>query len=201
MEADVLPIREELETLARRYHHLQVEHQNAGRGSGIRRRIEEQLLDVRERFDRTLEDWVPEPELREEWRRYLEHHAAEPSGPPAVSPVVFRGRAEVSGSVVEIRGRPDDLEVRIDGALVERIVAVKDFTTTVAPHRIRLDGVWYDEIFEVSSEALGALAESLAEGTGPPWEYARELLADGIIDAHAAVTPRGRRALAEAGLA
>jgi hypothetical protein len=46
-----LPRREVLETLARRYHHLQNEHKRAGPESVVRRRIGERLLDVGERFD------------------------------------------------------------------------------------------------------------------------------------------------------
>jgi hypothetical protein len=48
----------------------------------------------------------------------------------------------------------------------------------------------------VSDEALEALADFLDEGGSPPWEYASELLADGLVDVHLALTPRGHRALA-----
>ena len=47
-------------------------------------------------------------------------------------------------------------------------------------------------------ECLLALGEFLARGESPPWEYASELLADGLIDVHFALTPRGHRALARA---
>jgi hypothetical protein len=47
-----------------------------------------------------------------------------------------------------------------------------------------------------SADALEALATFLAKGESPPWEYVEELLSDGLIDTHAALTPRGRRALA-----
>jgi hypothetical protein len=196
-QTDELPIREELEALARHYHHLQAEHQNAGPESGLRRRIEERLLDVRGRFDRTLEEWVAEPELRDEWRAYLEHHASEPSGPSAIRQVVFRGRSEAA-SVIEVRQAPDGLEVWIDGTLAERLIGDKGFATTAAPHRAQLDGTWFDEFFEASPEALDALAGFLDGGGQPPWSYARELLEDGLIDVHFAVTPRGRRGMAQA---
>ena len=65
--------------------------------------------------------------------------------------------------------------------------------------RIRLDRTWYDEVFETSPEALDTLAGFLDGDGPPPWDNARELLADGLIDVHVAVTPRGRRALAQAG--
>jgi hypothetical protein len=196
VKTETLPLHEELDALARHYHHLQVEHHNASPGSSVRRHVEDKLSGVRERFDRVLEEWVPEEELRQAWRSYLDHHGPEPDGPPAIQPVVFRGRSEVTGSIVEIRGRKGELRVEVDGALVERIVAEKDFAGTDPVVRFRLNGNDYGEIFAVSEEALQALAEFLERGEAPPWEHASELLADGMIDGHFALTARGRRALA-----
>jgi hypothetical protein len=190
-----LPRREVLQTLARHYHHLQNEHKRAGVGSGVRRRIEEQLLEVRERFDRLLEEWVPDTELQQAWREHLHNRVAAPAGPAAIRPLVFRGRSEAA-AVVEVRGKGgDELEVEIDGSVVARIAGEKDFTPVIPTFRWRFDGVEFEELFDVSSEALDALADSLREDQSPPWEHAAELLADGLIDTHAALTPRGRRAL------
>jgi hypothetical protein len=190
-----LPRREVLETLARHYHHLQNEHKRAGVESGVRRRIEEQLLEVRERFDRLLEEWVPDTELQQAWREHLHNRVAAPAGPAAIRPLVFRGRSEAA-AVVEVRGKGgDELEVEIDGSVVARIAGEKDFTPVIPTFRWRFDGVEFEELFDVSSEALDALADSLREDQSPPWEHAAELLADGLIDTHAALTPRGRRAL------
>jgi hypothetical protein len=191
-----LPLREELEALARHFQQLQAEHQNASPGSSARRRLEDRLPQVREQFDRVLEEWVPDEELREAWRAYLEHHGPEPDGPAALEPVVFRGRSGVTGSVVEIRGSGGELRVEVDGSLVERVAAEKDFAATEPVVTFRLDGQEFDEVFAVSDEALQALAEFLDGGESPPWEHASELLADGLIDVHFALTPRGRRALA-----
>jgi hypothetical protein len=190
-----LPRREVLQTLARHYHHLQNEHKRSGLESGVRRRIEEQLLDVRERFDRLLEEWVPDSELRQAWREHLHNRAAAPAGPAAIRPLVFRGRSE-AGAVVEVRGKGgDELEVEIEGSVVARIAGEKDFTPVIPSFRWRFDGVEFGELFDASSEALDALADSLRKDQSPPWEHAAELLADGLIDTHAALTPRGRRAL------
>jgi hypothetical protein len=196
VKLETLPLREELEALTRHYHHLQVEHQNASPESSVRRHLEDKLLRVRERFDSVLEEWVPEEELRAAWRAYLDHHALEPDGPPAIQPVVFRGRSEVTGSIVEIRGTGDDLLVEVDGALIERVAGEKDFAGTKPIVTFRLNDNEYEEIFDASPEALQALAEFLEAGESPPWEHASELLADGLIDVHFALTPRGHRALA-----
>ena len=191
-----LPRREELEALVRHYHHLQNEHKRAPLESAMRRRIEERLLEVRRRFDRVLEEWVPEEELRCAWREHLHYRAPEPPGPPAIRPLVFRGVSE-AGSIVEIRGqRGEDLEVRVDGTVSERIAGQKDFASTTPPLSFRLNGIEAHETFTASAEALDALADYVDDGKPPPLDYAAELLADGLIDVHFALTPRGRRALA-----
>jgi hypothetical protein len=198
MKVASLPLHEELDALARHYHHLQVEHQNAQPESSLRRRLEDKLLHVRERLDRVLEEWVPEEELRQAWRAYLEHHGPEPDGPAAIQPVVFRGTSEVTGSIVEIRGSGDELRVEVDGALIERVTAEKEFSSMEPVVRYRVNENEYDEIFAASAEALQALADFLERGESPPWEHASELLEDGLIDVHFALTPRGHRALARA---
>jgi hypothetical protein len=197
-ELESLPRREELGALARRYHHLQRGYQEASPDSSVRRHIEERLSDVRERFDRLLAEWVPEEEVREEWRRFLDHHAPEPDRPPAIEPLVFRGIGEVTGSILEVRGSGDEYRVNVDGALSERLIAEKDFAATGPPLTWRYDDVDYRETFDVSEDALDALAEFVEAGAAgsPPWDYATELFADGLVDVHFALTPRGRRALA-----
>jgi hypothetical protein len=196
---ETLALREELDALARHYHHLQNEHQRAQPEGSVRRRIEDRLLAVREQFDRLLEEWIPDEQLREEWRTYLHNHRPEPSGPPAIRPLVFRGVSGISGSVVEIRNRGDELEVTVDGTLVERIEGERDFAVGVPPARFRLDHeTEFVETFEVSPDALRALGDFRDdEGASPPWEYASELLSEGLIDVHFELTPRGRRALTQ----
>lgn len=195
-ELSPLPIREELEALARNYHHLQSEHKRTRPEGATRRRLEDRLLDVRDRFERALNEWVADEDLREEWRRYLDHGQPEPAGPPSIRPVVFRGVSEVTGSVVEIRGRGDELQVWVDGSLIERVVEEKAFDATAPGVAFRLNDNEFHETFDASPESLDALAGFLAGGRAPPWDFAQELLADGLIDVHLGLTPRGRRALA-----
>jgi hypothetical protein len=195
VHVEALPRRDVLETLARRYHHLQNEHKRAGLESGVRRRIEDQLLDVRERFDRLLVEWVPDPALQQAWREHLHNRVPAPAGPPGIHPLLFRGRSE-AGAIVEVRGESgDELKVEIDGSLVARIVGEKDFAAEIPSFHWHFDGVEYEEVFDVSNEALDALADFLDNDESPPWEHAAELLADGLIDTNAGLTPRGRRAL------
>jgi hypothetical protein len=154
------------------------------------------MLDLRGRFERILDEWVPEEQLRKEWRRYLDEGRPEPSGPAAIEPVVFRGVSEVTGSVVEIRGARDELRVWIDGTLFERIVDDKAFTGTAPGVKFKENGVEFRESFAASAESLAALQGFLDGELPPPWDFAQELLADGIVDVHLGLTPRGHRALA-----
>jgi hypothetical protein len=195
-ELDVRPLREELEVLVRYSHHLETERENTSPVSSARRHLEDRLERIRERLERLLDEWVPEPELQQAWRDYLDHHASEPDEPHAIAPLLFRGVNE-AGSVAEIRRQAgEELRFEVDGSLVERVAAEKDLASDKPGRRIRIDGMEFTETFEVSPEALDALGDFSERGGTPPWEYASELLADGLIDVHFDLTPRGRRALA-----
>jgi hypothetical protein len=191
-----LPLREELEALARRYHHVHNEVERSHPESSTRRKLENEILDVRERFDRLLEEWVPDESLREEWQEYLHNHVAQPAEPEGIEPLVFRGRNE-AGSTVEVRGARDEFGVWVDGTLQERIGAEKDLSVSSPALRFRWSGQEIEETFTASPEALRALADYRAdpERVPPPWDYASELLADGLIDVHFDLTARGRRAV------
>jgi hypothetical protein len=41
-----------------------------------RRELEDNLLDIRKRFDRVLEEWGPDEKLRELWREYIQRRLA-----------------------------------------------------------------------------------------------------------------------------
>jgi hypothetical protein len=198
-ELQALPLREELEALVRYAHKLESQRSQLGPGSA-RRHLEDHLAAVRERFERLLEEWVPDPEVRLAWRAYLDHHAPEPGAPPPIRRLVFRGRGEASGSIVDVTGRGEELSVEVDGALVERVAGEKDFTSELPGLRWRLNGTEFEEIVDASPEALQALADFSAGGGEPPWEHAAALLADGLIDVHFELTPRGKRGLAASGL-
>jgi hypothetical protein len=194
---DALPLREELEALAHRYLHLHNELEGRRPGNAVRRREQDELLRVRERFDGLLEEWVQDEELRGRWREYLHTHGAEPDQPEAIDPLVFRGVND-AGSVADVRRRGDEFLVWVDGALMERVAADEDFRSKVPGATLRVDGFEFRETFTASPEAVRALADYRdGDGAHPPWAYASELLADGLVDAHFGLTPRGRRALAQ----
>jgi hypothetical protein len=196
-EASTLPLREELAALVHHYQHLHNELEHEKPEGSTRRELEDKLLAVRERFDRLLEEWVPDEELREEWREYIHNRRPEPDQPAGIEPLVFQGLTD-AGSVVQVRGQADEYQVWVDDSLQERIAARKDLSVDKPVLHFRWDGKEIAETFNASEDVLNELAQYRAEpNTSPPWEYASELLADGLIDIHFDLTPRGKRATAQ----
>ena len=152
----------------RHYHHLQNEHERAAVESSTRRRIEERLLDVRERFDRLLEEWVPEDELRRAWWEHLHNRAPVPSGPPAIRPLVLMRRDGRGlcrrGSRQGGRGARGACGRRGHGG----VAAEKDLSSVTPPLSFRVDGIEAHETFTASPEALDALDDFLDDGKPPP---------------------------------
>ncbi len=183
--------------MVRHYHHVESEHEHARREGSVRHHLEKRLQRDRERFEHLLAEYVSDERVRRAWRDFLHHRGGEPSGPPAINPVLFKGRSE-AGSVIETRrDRADELTVEVDGQLVERIPGrVAPITTGRRPAVFRLDGAEFREVFDAKPGALRALREFGASGGDPPWEHTRALLADGLIDVDFGLTARGRRALA-----
>ncbi|HEY4412157.1 MAG TPA: hypothetical protein VGN06_04090, partial [Gaiellaceae bacterium] len=174
-QSETVPIREELDALAYAYHHVHNELQTKKPGGSVRRRLEDDLQHIRERIDRILEEWVQDDELRDAWNEYLHTHGAKPDGPAAGEPLVFRGESD-AGSVAEVRRAGGEYRVYVDGGLLERADADKDFSSQLPGLVFRLDGFEFRETFAASPEALDALAEFVENEGSPPWEYAGELL-------------------------
>ncbi len=190
--------RDELEAIVSEHRHLLEEHRRAHADGTVRRHMEARLHELEQRFDQLLDEWAPDEELREAWAAHLRHGAPAPALPAPARPLVFRGRAE-TGSVVEIRKRTDgDYDVEVDGAVVERAQLELDFAGTEAPRIFMLDELGFQETFSASAPALEALAEFVAERSpAPPWGFAVELRADGLVDRHFSLSPRGHRALSQ----
>jgi hypothetical protein len=194
VQLDAVPLHEELEALARHYHHLQNEYKRMPPENSARRRIEEKLHDVRARFDRLLDELVHDEEQRQAWVQHIHNRGPLPDGPPPIHPVLFRGVAEVSGSELEIRNRGPEIEIFVDASMVERRQAKVAPIENRGPAHVRLNSNDFLETFHASDDAIAALAEFRDSNDSPPWEYASELLEDGLVDVHFALTPRGNRA-------
>jgi hypothetical protein len=187
----------ELEAIVERYHHLQEEHRRAGAEGSVRRHLHARLLELEEDFERLLAEWVSDESARGAWRRHLHHGAPAPAQPGEARPaLVFRGRS-AAGSFVEVHERLDgDYDVSVDGSSVERIGRAPDFAAATPRLVFRLGDLEFGEVLDASAPARAALRAHVAAPAGePPWQYATELIADGLIDRDFGLTPRGRRAL------
>jgi hypothetical protein len=189
--------RVQLEALVGEIRHVREEHRRAHVGGSVRRGLHTRLAGYEDDFERLLAEWVPSEQARNAWRAHLHHGEPAPAAPPAGRPVAYRGRSG-AGSVVEVRELGGGTyEVRVDGCLTETVAAELDFAGTRVPHTLVVDGRTFQETFAASERALKALEEFVAErDPRPPWRYAAELLADGLVDRTVALTPRGHRALA-----
>ncbi len=189
-------LRLELEQIVAEYHHLRAEHRRAGPESSVRRHMEARLEELDRRFQRLLEEWLPEEE-RQAWHEHLHGEGPAPPEPEPIPPLLYKGRAE-SGSVVEVRERRDgDCDVLVDGTLVERVSAEELRNERRAPLTFRVGDEEFQEVFTAPPTALDAARAYFSRPEGePPWEHALALAADGLIDRTFALTARGRRFLA-----
>lgn len=148
----------------------------------------------RQRVDHLLAEYVPDEDTCRAGRDFLHHRGGEPSGPPAIRPVVFKGRSK-AGSVLEAHHASGELVVEVDGQLVERLEGP---TIPIRQGRLAvfgLDGTDFREEFDAEPGALRALRRFRASGGDPRWEHASALLADGLMDVDFALTARCRRSL------
>lgn len=114
-----------------------------------------------------------------------------------IDPRVFLGRAEVSGTVIDVRRAHDAHEIWADGVLADRVDADKDFAVTEPGLRYRWNENDYEEIFAASDEGTAALAGFLDVSEASPPVGPRLGAARGRADrCPLRPTPRGRRALA-----
>jgi hypothetical protein len=192
--------RDELEAIVHEVQHVREEHRRAHPQSSVRRRLGVQLLELERGFERSLAEWVPDARTKAAWRAHVYERGPEPAEPAPRARLAYRGRSE-TGSVAEVREAvPAGYTVEVDGCPVERIEAELDFAGTLAPHTFALGSLVFRETFSASPPALGALRTFATGGEPrPPWRHAAELAADGLIDRHFGLTPRGRRALAAGG--
>jgi hypothetical protein len=181
-----------LKQLATEYLHTQSEHRREGREGTWRRRLQARMTELEREFEALLARWVTDDELRRQWREHFHGHRAEPAAPALREPPVYKGRAE-SGSVIAVFGGDDGgYEAFVDGALALRLA-----TPVLAPdfaERLGLRGQALTELFDADAEAEATLDRHVADPSGPPpWEWARELYEDGLIDPDFGLTTRGHR--------
>lgn len=182
-----------LRRLGDEYHHLEHEYRRQPTESATRRGLDKKLHDIEDHFEHLLAEWVAEPTLRERWREFLRGAAGAPDAPHLRPPPLFKGRTD-AGTLVEILPEANGYTVFVDGMRVDRDEVPWQLEPDMRG-RVQIREHSCDEVFDASEDAVRALDDFLAGRATPPWQWARELIEDGLIDSQLALTPRGRRCL------
>lgn len=180
----------ELHTIVEEFRHLRAELQREGEDGSWRRHIGRRMDELEERFTVILARWIPEAEVREQWRACMHHGARFPVEPPREMPPLYRGRSD-NGSMIIIRESAGMLAVIIDGQPLVRLPPSQEIGSM-----FRVSNNEFHENTEAPAAAVEALAGYVEAGEDePPWQWAPALFDDGLIDANFALTPRGQRIL------
>ncbi len=183
-----------LRKLADEYRHVEQEHRREPPSRGAtRNRLATKMRELEAHFERILAEWTTDEALREAWREFLRGRAPAPDEPRVAPPPLFKGRTG-AGSLVEIRPARDGYDIFIDGARSDHS-SVPWHLDPDTRGPVQIGEHACEEVFEAPSAAIAALTEFLAGRAALPWQWARELLEDGLIDPELALTPRGRRCL------
>src|SRR5678816_559689 len=151
------------------------------------------MHDIQAHFNRLLGEWVSDESLRAHWREFLHGGAAAPTAPRLPPPPLFKGRT-VAGAMIEIRPASDGYDVIVDGARVDH----NNVPWHLDPDMrgpVQIGDHACEETFDAPDFTVRALATFCADHGAFPWQWARELLEDGLIDADLAITSRGKRCL------
>jgi len=181
-----------LRRLGDEYRHVEQEHHREPPSRGAtRNRLAAQMQELEVQFERILGEWTTDDRLREAWREFLHGRSPAPDEPHVAVPPLFKGRTD-AGSHVEIRPVADGYDILVDGARSDHS-SVPWHLDPDTRGPVRIGELSCKETFDAPAAAMAALSEFLADPAKPPWQWARELLEDGLIDPELALTPRGRR--------
>jgi protein required for attachment to host cells len=183
-----------LRRLGDEYRHVEQEHhREPSSREAVRHRLANRMRELEDQFERILAEWTADDALRESWRAFLRGRGPAPDGPEVAPPPLFKGRTD-AGTLVEIRPVRDGYDTFVDGARSDHS-SVPWHLDPETRGPVRIGAHACEETFDAPPAALSALTEFLAGRADPPWQWARELLEDGVIDPELALTPRGRRCL------
>ncbi len=188
-----------LRELASNYRHLKGEHRREGEQGSRLRHLERQMKELEQKFETLLARWVPDKESQTIWQNYLHSGGSVPEDDLELVAPVFLGHSRLS-SLVEVRESDQgDYEVLVDGTQVQRLP--RTFSFGDSPYRtVSLVNQEWTEISRASEPALQALKHYVEFSTEePPWQWARMLYTDGLIDLNFGLTSRGRRVLSQQG--
>ena len=189
----------QLQELASHYRHLKNEHRREGEQGSRRRHLERQMEELKQKFETLLARWLPDQESQTIWQNYLHRGGSVPEDELGRFPPVFLGRSPLNSLVEVQESDQGDYEVLVDGTQVQRLPPTFSFGDS--PYRtVSLVEREWTEISRASEPALQALKHYVEFSTGEtPWQWARILWADGLIDFNFGLTSRGRRLLRQQG--
>ncbi len=178
----------ELSKVASEFHHLQAERAREGVDGSWRRRHGMRLDELEQSFETLVRRWVSDPAEQERWRQHLHRGDERPLVEEPNEPPQFLGRSE-AGSTLLIRANDGGQDFLVDGRRAAHWPTPRPLD---GPQNF--EGSVFHEFFQASSSALEALLDYVQRRMeAPPWEHARELFDDGLIDATFGLTARGRR--------
>ncbi len=190
MPTNAFPI-EQLHQIAAQFRHLRNEHKREGEHGRTRRDIGARLAEFENRFQTLLEHWVSDEAAREAWHEHFYRGGAEPTDDLARNPPVFVGRSGAGSELRIVPGANREHDVTIDGVRVDRTPSTLSIPMQGTVHIQDQD---WREVSLAPSAAVNALRSYCATANGtPPWQWARALFEDGLIDVNFGLTARGRR--------
>lgn len=185
---------DQLQEIAADFRHLRGEYRHEGEQGSWRRDLGARLDELEQQFETLLSKWIPDEETRKAWHRHFHDGGPAPADDLERMPPVFVGRSEIGSQIAICSSADGDYDLIIDADKVGRAPAtlLEDYQ---AAHIHLVDQDWV-EITQSPEPALKALRQYMAAPSGePPWQWARTLFSDGLIDVNFALTPRGRRLL------
>lgn len=182
-----------LHGLVRQFHHFKQESKSTAAASSRGRRHEQELAALEAQFETLLLRWVGDGETRARWRDYFHHFGSRPPAIELAEPPLFKGAAGAGHEAALRSGTDGACEVVVDGKVTKRVPS----TVSLSERRLRalhIEGIDFEERFDASGEALEALERYVRDpAAGVPWDCARELYEDGLIDPNFGLTARGKR--------
>jgi hypothetical protein len=184
---------EQLRQLTQQFHRLKQEGRRTGADGTRSRRQGQELAALEGQFEALLLRWVADEGERERWREYAHHFGDLPPTVSLSEPPLFKGLTEAGRDAAVRVGSDGACEVLVDGKVTRRMAGGMSLGERWL-QVLRIEGQGFQERFEASADAIEALDGYVRDpARGAPWDCARELYEDGLIDPNFALTARGKR--------
>ena len=185
----------ELEQVTHEYRRVHEEHRRAQPRGRVRRHLDVQQQQLRQRFERLLAEAPVSEAERRRWRNQLRGKEAAPPSHADVRPLLFSGRSDSGSELCLTAASGGTVDALIDGTVAAVLDDAEELTRTTPGFVFALDGMQFREIFGASPSCLADLRDAEETGRRPRRKYLRKLIEDGLVNRTLDLTARGRRAL------